>query len=690
MRFSVDVGGTFTDLIVEDAAQAFRIYKAPTTPQNPVAGILDVIGIAAKDLNVSREALLGSCTSFLHATTISTNAILSGGTARTAFLTTEGHPDILLIREGGRREPFNHAVPYPDPYIPRSLTFEVLERIGPDGAVVVALDEQGLMRIVEALRANHIEAIGVCLLWSIVNPLHEQRIGEFLRKHLPDIPFTLSHELNPVIREYRRASSTCIDASLKPLMSLYLGTLRDRLREAGFAGRLLTFTSLGSVIDAAELARAPIHSIRSGPSMAPIAGRFFARADDAAETVIVADSGGTSYDVSLVRRGRIPWTQETWLGERLRGHMTGFPSVDVKSVGAGGGSIAWVDDGGMLHVGPKSAGSTPGPACYGKGGADPTVTDAAVVLGYIDPDYFLGGAMKLDANAAMEAIASRIDQRLKVGLHGAADAIMTLVCENMVEAIEDITVNQGIDPTTAHLVGGGGAGGLNAVRIAKRLGCSRIVIPAVGATLSAAGGLMSDLSREFSATHFTTSESFDFEAVGATLANLEGAARRFLAEAAPGSEDQKVAFLTEARYSHQVWEIEVPLRGTHIRSPADLAQLVDDFHALHEELFTIRDTSSPIEFVLWRARASSKLQTNQRPRVVEPTISGPAQWSRQAYFPNAGLIDTKVQRFEAMSPNSPLPGPAIVESSITTVVVDPGAYCVRTSLGSLLITLGEV
>ena len=368
MRLSADVGGTFTDLVAEHGDGRFELFKTPTRPEDPVRGVFDVLRLAADAGGVSLAELLRACTLFMHATTRATNAVLTGNTCRVAFATSEGHPDVLLLREGGRVDPFDNTVPFPEPLVPRSLTFEVPERIRADGSVYKALDEPATRKVIAHMRAAEVEAVGVCLLWSIVNPVHEERVGALLDEHLPGVPYMLSHRLNPSLREYRRASSACIDASLKPIMSAYLESIEERLRAAGFGGRLLAVTSQGSVADAADLARTPIHSINSGPSMAPVAGGHFAYEEGGADTAIVADTGGTSYDVSLVRRGRIPWTRETWLGPRLRGNMTGFPSVDVRSIGAGGGSIAWVDEGGMLHVGPQSAGSSPGPACCGRGG----------------------------------------------------------------------------------------------------------------------------------------------------------------------------------------------------------------------------------------------------------------------------------------------------------------------------------
>ncbi|MBZ9772210.1 hydantoinase/oxoprolinase family protein [Mesorhizobium sp. CO1-1-8] len=269
--------------------------------------------------------------------------------------------------------------------------------------------------------------------------------------------------------------------------------LERRVKDAGFNGRTLVVTSQAGVIDAVDAAEAPIHIVNSGPSMAPLAGRYFARLEQEFPSAIVADTGGTTYDVSLVRRGHIPTSRETWIGQPHRGTMIGFPWVDVKSVGAGGGSIAWIDAGGLLHVGPKSAGAVPGPAAYGRGGVEPTVTDASLALGHLDPDYFLGGSMKLDRGLAETAIREKIAGPLGLDVAAAADAIVTIATENMVQAIVDITVNQGIDPREAVLVGGGGAAGLNSVRIARRLGCGTLIMPEIGAALSAAGAMMSDL-----------------------------------------------------------------------------------------------------------------------------------------------------------------------------------------------------
>lgn len=687
MRFVVDTGGTFTDLVVEDDRGHLHPFKSPSRPEDPVAAVLDVLELAAAAFGLGRRALLGRGDLFVHGTTVATNAVLTRRTARTALLTTLGHPDVLVLREAGRMglPMFDYGIAYPEPYVPRALTFEVPERIGADGAIVRPLDEDAVVAIIGSLAAAAVEAVGVCLLWSIVNPRHELRIGELLARRLPGAAVTLSHLVNPSIREYRRASSTCIDASLKPLMSTYVSALSERLRTAGFSGRVLVVTSQGGVLDTRDMARAPIHSVKSGPAMAPVAGRRYAAAEGAGDTAIVTDTGGTSYDVSLVRAGQISWTRETWIGRPYLGHMTGFPSIDVRSIGAGGGSVAAVDEAGLLRVGPQSAGAVPGPACYARGGTRPTVTDAALVVGYLDPDFFLGGRVRLDRAAALAALATQVAGPLGLDADQAAAAVLGVVTEHMVGAIEEITVHQGIDPRTATLVGGGGAAGLNVVAIARRLGCRRIVVPDVGAVLSAAGALMSDLATEVSALCLTSNHRFDFARVDATLAELERAADRFVAGPGTGTLHHAVHLAVEARYADQVWEIEVPLRTARVKGPADVERLVADFHAKHRELFATEDPQSEIEFLTWRARVQCRLRDTDVGSVVETSAGGSPRPSRSVYFTGHGRVDARVVRFETMDRDVPCSGPAIVESAFTTVAIDPGAVARRTARGSLVI-----
>lgn len=686
MRLGCDTGGTFTDLVVDEGRDGeVRLYKAPTTPEDPVRGVLDALELAAKDAGETLEGFLGRAELFVHGTTHAINAVITGRTARTALLVTEGHPEILTLREGGRIEPFNFRVAYPAPYIPRRLTYEVPERIAADGRVVTPLDEGAVAALAERLAREGVEAVAVCLLWSIRNPAHELRVAELLAEALPELPVTLSHRLNPTLREYRRASSAAIDASLKPLMARYLGSLTERLAGAGFNGRTLVLTSQGGAMAAGDLAGTPIQSLNSGPSMAPVAGRYYAGRDGAAADAIVADTGGTTFDVSLVRGGRIPMTRETWLGQPYRGHMTGFPSIDIKSVGAGGGSIARVDSGGVLHVGPESAGAVPGPVCYGAGGTEPTLTDACLVLGHLDAGYFLGGRMALDLAAAEAAIAEKVAGPLGLSTEAAAAAILELATENMVQAIAEITVNQGIDPAGAVLVGGGGAAGFNAVLIARRLGCPEVVLPDTGAALSAAGAAMSDLHQEYRAMHFTTSAGFDYAGVAALRAELEARCRDYAARAGRGALEVRIAASVDARYAGQVWEIELPLPEGALEGPEDLAALVEAFHALHEQIFAVRDPGSAVEFVGWTVAVSCRLSEGGIGRVAG--ASGEAAAARRGvFFPGRGRVETPVLRLDALEAGVEGVGPAIIESPFTTVVVDPEARFRRSATGSLILT----
>jgi len=689
MRFAVDTGGTFTDLIVEDDAGALHMFKASTTHDDPIRGVTDALEVAAQRFGTTLGALLGRADMFIYGTTHALNAVLTGNTARTALLSTAGHPDVLVLREGGRADSFDFATPYPQPYVSRSLTWQVGGRIQVDGREREALDEAALIEAIAEMRQQGVEAVGVCLLWSIVNPTHELRVGQLLDAHLPGVPYTLSHQINPTLREYRRASAACIDASLKPMMASYLATLEARLGEAGFNGRTLVVTSQGGVMDAREAAGAPIFLLNSGPSMAPISGRYFADADEQAHTAIVADTGGTTYDVSVVRSGAIPWTRESWIGQPYRGHMTGFPSVDVTSVGAGGGSFAWVDEGGMLRVGPQSAGSTPGPACYGRGGTRPTVTDACVALGYIDPDFFLGGAMRLDSSAARHALDVHVATPLRLSIEEAAWVVVELATENMVQAILEISVNQGIDPGNAVLIGGGGGAGLNSVLIARRLQSPRLLIPEVGAALSAAGAMMSDLTARFQTMLFTRSGAFDLGGVTAALGQLAARCREFAAGPGRSARSHEIGFWAEARYAEQVWEIEVSIVSPRFETAADVAALVEAFHVAHEKLFAIRDDDSEVEFVGWGASVACRIRGEQGASLAHDTdvpVDRPAR--RRAYFSGHGYVDAALVRFETLDVGIAVAGPALIESSFTTVVVHPGASAQRRASGSLAITPG--
>jgi N-methylhydantoinase A len=681
LRLACDVGGTFTDLVVADGDE-LRLYKSATTPDDPIRGVLAAIALAAQDFGSDTTAFLGKVESFVHATTRAINAVLTGTTARTAFLTTAGHRDILLLREGGRLDPYDNRRPFPKPYVPRALTFEIPERIGAAGEVVRPLDEAAVRAVIAQVRDEQVEAIGVCLLWSIANPVHELRIGELIAELLPGVPFTLSHRLNPILREYRRASATCIDASLKPLMADYLGGLVEQFRAAGFGGRLLAVTSQGGVIAVEDAAAAPIHVLNSGPAMAPVVGSHHARRDAGSDDAIVADAGGTSFDVSLVRDGRIPWTNETWLGAPFTGHMTGFPSVDVKSIGAGGGSIVRLDAAGLLHVGPESAGAEPGPACYGRGATRPTVTDCALVLGLLDPDSFLGGRMPLDGEAARRALADAVARPLGVPVEEAALAALDVLTQNMLGAIEEITVKQGIDPRRTVLVAGGGAAGFNGAAIGRRLGCRATLFPELAAALSASGGILSDMVFSDARIRYVRSDAADPSVISAILDQLAGAAARFLATSGDATRNG-IDYWVEARYPQQTWEIEVPLAWPTADRRADIATLVEDFHRAHRSLYAVADPASPVEFIAWRVRASTSLAETGHARLRSATKHA-ERAHRRVWL--GGWKDVAVHELSALASDACLLGPAIVESPFTTIFLPADMRARRLASGTLEVT----
>lgn len=686
----VDTGGTFSDLVVADEQRVLGLYKADTTPEDIFSGIANALAQAAEQLGQELSELLRNTRQFVYSTTHATNAILEGKTSRTAFLTTLGHPDILLYREGGKDQPLNIALPYPDPYVPRSLTFEVRERILSDGSIALPLDEQHLLGIIDRLAELEVEAVGVCLLWAVANPVHEQRIGELLMQKLPDVEVTLSHRINRINREYRRASSAVIDASLKRLMRTHLTDIENRLRDLGFAGEPLMVTHLsGGVQRLEDACQFPLHAVDSGPALAPVSALRYAaiEPDLRQRDLIVVDAGGTSCDVSPSRDGRIIYTREKWLGRRWYGHMTGLPAVDTRSVGAGGGSIASVDAGGMLHVGPQSAGAVPGPACYGRGGTRPTVTDAAVVLGYINPDNFLGGRTSLHADLARAAIARHVGEPLGQETEVAADAMMELYTEHLRAFINDVIVSQGLDPRETLLVAGGGSAGLNIVTVARELGMRQLLVPTLAAGLSAVGGQYSDMVATFTGGLMTTTSMFDFAGVNTLLDELTGEGDRFLARLGPGVPNHRELFC-ESRYRNQLWEIDLPLGDLkRFEDGSDVNRLQQRFDALHKTIFAVNQPGEPVEILAWRSDVRVRRPRPELPPRSERVSARAAAGTRTAIFDRVSL-QASVWNGAELSTGDSVIGPAIIEEATTTIIIPPGAAA-RVRASHYLIDIGE-
>jgi N-methylhydantoinase A len=688
-RISVDTGGTFTDVVVSENGRIVLIEKALTTPERIFRGMEAALAIAATRLGSTLPDLLAATDLFIYGTTRAANAIVEGKTARTALLLTRGFPDILLYREGGKAKPHDSSRDYPAPYIPRRHTFEIDERVSSEGEVLTALDRDRAAAVLDTLKARRFEAVAVCFLWSVVNPAHENAIGAMIEDRLPGVPYSLSNRLIPIVREYRRASATAIDASLKPLMERHLREMEEDLRAAGYRGEILVSTSVGGCMNVEELAARPIHTVKSGPAMAPVAGRRYAAEEDAGKDVVVCDTGGTTFDVGLIRDGNLVYSRDTWLGPKWTGHIMSMSTVDVRSIGAGGGSIAHVDAGGLLRVGPRSAGSVPGPACYGRGGTEPTVTDAALVLGYLDPDYFLGGRMKLDRSAAETAIGT-LAGRLGIAPEDAAHAVIHLANEHMIRAINEMTVNEGINPRESLILAGGGAAGMNIGMIAAELGCARVLLPATASALSASGMQVSDIVFEHSASALTRTNEFDFTAANRALDTIRGELGRFtngLGDRAAGR--IRTDFFVEARYLFQIWELDVPLATDRFETEADVKALAAAFDAAHERVFAVVDKESPVECVTWKGRVTIALGAEATPPgKAAPAIGAPSpDRRRRAYFGNGRWAETPIHLGPRLEPGASIPGPAVIEEPTTTIVVFPGMTARRTAAGNTFLEI---
>ena len=437
-----------------------------------------------------------------------------------------------------------------------------------------------------------------------------------------------------------------------------------------------------------DLAERPIYTVKSGPAMAPVAGIAYARVEDLGTDVIVCDTGGTTFDVGLVREGTLKYTRETWLGAQWSGHLVSISSVDIRSVGAGGGSIAWVDAGGLLRVGPQSAGAVPGPACYGQGGDRPTVTDAALVLGYLDPSFFLGGRIKLDVAAARTVI-SRLGEQINQEAPQAAISILSLANELMIKAIHEITVAEGFNPRVSVLVAGGGAAGLTIMPIAGELGCERIVLPRTAGALSACGIQFSDVVSEHTISRVTQSAGFDFDGVNAVLDKIErelGDFRRSLEKR--GLKDFRQELFVEARYAAQVWELDTPLPCQRFRQENDVKELIEAFHMVHERVFAVRDEGSILECVNWKGRITARLNSGPAgagPATEKPT--GKPYKNRQVYFGDKDATSTPIFRGSELARGTTVCGPAIIEETTTTIVVYPGMSATISGAGNYRLNL---
>lgn len=664
-RIAVDTGGTFTDVVVGSNTGDMAVGKALTTYDRVFTGFEASVRRAAESVGWSGDDVLRNADVIVYGTTHATNAVLTGKVAKTALLTTDGFADTLLLREGGRRDAFDSKAAYPPPYIPRNLTFEITERMSSEGDVLLPLDEDQVRAVLGSFKEQGIEAVAVSFLWSIINDAHEKRVAELIHEILPGVPFTLSNQANPTIREYRRSSAASIDASLKPLMADHLGKLRSDLQEYGFAGDLLVVTSEGAVLDVADVLDRPVLLLNSGPSMAPLVGAAAAPDHD---TVVVCDMGGTTFDVSLVENGVVRHTREAWLGEPFVGHLTGLSSVAVSSIGAGGGSIAWIDGGGLLRVGPQSARSTPGPAAYGRGGEEPTVTDACVALGYLDADGFEGG-FTLNREAAIKAIDTRIAGPLKMDTLQAAQAILDVSANHMATAIRQSALEQGVDPRGALIVAGGGAGAMVAAIIGRLLEADTVLVPATAGVLAAYGAHRAPIATEFLSPLHNDTRSFDAGSASRAVEDLTAKAEIFVKRFDGVGEAPKVTYFVDARYPGQAWDLRVYLDAAPDTS-GDAAGIIERaFHEEHDRRNGTHDPDSRVEIITWGVRVEIPRPEHTK---SESELSRTAEIHRTDDIVFGGEpFSTQRYRGVTLAPRDKIVGPAVIDQPTTTIVVPP-------------------
>ncbi len=687
-HLSIDIGGTFTDLFLRDTEGGKLSAKTPTIHGDLTQGVLNALDKAAQEKGITRETLLDRTDQLVHGTTIATNAILEDATAKTALLCTEGFRDTLMFREGGREKAFEAHADYPGPYIPRALTYGVEERINAEGGVVTPLEDESAVAAIEAASEENCDAIAVSFLWAHVNPEHEQRVASLIEEHAPEMDYSLSHRVNPVIREYRRTSATAIDASLKAPIAGYLSNLREQLEASGYEKEPLLITANGGVMQFNDVADLPIWSVDSGPTMLPSAGMKVSRFESSTvdPNVISLDMGGTSLDMGLVREGDISRTRDAEVADSI----LGIEKVDVRSIGSGGGSIAWVDDGGLLHVGPESAGSSPGPVCYGRGGGRPTITDAALVLGYLSEDQRLGGEIEIDREAAEAAIEREIADELGVSVTEAAYAIYATANQDMVSGMRKVTIERGIDPRNYVICGGGGALGVHVVPLAWELSVDEIILPREAGVISALGGAHSDLRRDFSATQQTQSDAFDLEGVNDTLTSLTDRSQTFLDRVGIDEADRDLTYYAEARYNQQAWEVEVNVPAPPFDED-DVETLIDRFNRTHEATYGYRMDDQDVKFVHWRVEASAEIGDRLTSTPVADATSAVKEVQHGSNTAHFGDEPVTVPRYDgpAFAAGHEVDGPAIVDAKNTTIVLPPDSHLEISEYGNYRICITE-
>jgi len=675
VEIGVDIGGTFTDVVCRAGDGAMRLVKIPTTRENPSAGVRAALDLMRRDWSIPAHAIAR----FVHGTTVATNAVLEAKGAKIGLLTTEGFRDVLEIGRQMRRAMYDLMLkPEAAGFLaPGRLRKEVRERVTATGAVLVPLDEASVERAVMELRDEGVSAIAVSLLFSFLNPAHELRIREIIGRLAPDVMVSLSSEVDPAFREYERTCVTAFDAYLKPVVDRYLESMERDLAAAGVQAPLQIMQSRGGIASSRIARRRPVRLFLSGPAAGVIGGLEVGWAlgiDD----LITIDVGGTSCDIALVSGGQPLVRSEGTIG----GYAVRVPMVDVNAIGAGGGSIAWLDDAGSLRVGPESAGSEPGPACYDRGGEDPTVTDASVLLGYIDPGYFAGGSLTLVPERAREAIRRKIADPLNMPIETAALGIHRVVNAQMAEAIRLVSIGRGIDPRGYTLVPLGGAGPLHATALARELGIARIVVPRHPGVLSAAGLLYAPIEHEVSAAFPRALDGLAWPEVRRALDELDRTCAELMRSEGVAPERCQIVYSADVCYVGQSYHLDVPLSPA---APDPLAALYQDFQAAHDRVYG-HSTDARARVVNLRTIHRCVVSASRSASYAAAGASVEKPRRRILTAESAGFVDAAIHERGALAPGARLAGPAIVEQGDTTTLIEPGWRAEVAPNGTLILS----
>ncbi len=673
-RITIDVGGTFTDCLVLEDGGTLRQFKSPTTPADPSVGLLNALTKAAVGYELELDAFLGQVELIIHGTTLATNTLINRNGAKTGMITTRDFRDIVEIRRGYknvRTSMYNVFVPPYKPLAPRYLRMEATERTTYDGTIITPLDEDEVRVAAERLKAEGVEAVAIGFLHSYANTTNERRAAEIAREVLgADVYITTSSEILPVWREFERFSTTLVSAYTGPVVERYLRTLSRRLIEEGFTGNLLMMLSDGLVETVEYCIPRAVYLIGSGPAAAPSGALQIGRATGTGD-ILSVDMGGTSFDICMVRDGEIPTTSDGWVQDE----RVAIKMIDIQSGGTGGGSIAWIDSIGLLRVGPMSAGGDPGPACYGKGGTRPTVTDADLLLGYIPADFFLGGEIPLDADAAAAAVRT-IGEPLGLGLEEAAGAIFTTANSYMADQITEVATRRGHDVRDLTMVAGGGAGPVHAASIADQLHIPTVIIPPVAATYSAFGMFAMDVGRNYARSYITRSAQLDLERLNRLYAEMEREAIDGFAALDVAAEDVRFARSADLRYVGQFHEVEVAVPDGVLTRDA-ITTTMENFHSKHNQLYTFNMVWQGVEFLTFRLRATTPRAAFELRRIAaaQDDVSSALKRRRTCWF-DGEAVDTPVYDGALLGAGHILSGPAIIEETTTTVVI-PSRYDCR-------------